>query len=705
MEEAKEFIAKSTKLRTEGRLDEAVIAARKAISIDADDANAWWQLALAIVERDGVSSAKKELEKVTQLAPHFSGGWCELGQSYEDDDIDEAIKCYESSIAQDAEHIRTLKLLSAALDKRGQDGDRKYRLDLLRALQHLQALSISEQFDLGYELLGQREFLDAARAFESYTQENPSSSALHNLGLAYQNIGRAADAIDAYRYSLFVDSQGSASKLVQEKLARLLPHALALGQRISSKPQPFLSQGDWFKHYVNPFVLLGVKAVADVQDNPKALQRAKQTLYREIELEDGVVDWMPGLSMDKSAAMSICESLSVPESWRAHRDIFENQALCEFLGKGHLGYFLVKDSPPSQVVLPHLIEESLRNTVSARFAEQYNLVLTKAIEQGDVDAVECLLDGRRLVLPEHQERCFEGARRALEQLYGPLEKLADESQENFAEFEKIERTLQGGKLDRMMALLPVEFYDIHAAVCRALRRLSISFYNNKNDAEIAKSILKLGKVFADKSPSLSHQFVEDEKLLDEKIADEKKNEARLTLRNENFSITKVGIVHGAKRISTVDVEAARWGMTITSNTPRTFRFNVAYKDARGQSIELEWSASKDLDEQRGLWGQLVTATLHYLLDDLLLNFKKRLKAGIPTRVGGLEVTEHGVIFEISGWFSNTKELCSWSQLISKLEGGAVVLRSASNRKAKMDIPLATTDNAFLLHVLAAKKED
>ena len=77
--EAKEYIQRALKLRSEGRLEESILAARKATSLDPKDANAWWQLALSIRDKDGGDASVSALETVCDLVPDFAGGWHELG--------------------------------------------------------------------------------------------------------------------------------------------------------------------------------------------------------------------------------------------------------------------------------------------------------------------------------------------------------------------------------------------------------------------------------------------------------------------------------------------------------------------------------------------------------------------------------------------------------------------------------------------------
>ncbi len=46
-----DLVQKAVEMREAGRIEEAIIAARGASKVAPDDANTWWQLALAVFEK------------------------------------------------------------------------------------------------------------------------------------------------------------------------------------------------------------------------------------------------------------------------------------------------------------------------------------------------------------------------------------------------------------------------------------------------------------------------------------------------------------------------------------------------------------------------------------------------------------------------------------------------------------------------------
>jgi hypothetical protein len=182
---------------------------------------------------------------------------------------------------------------------------------------------------------------------------------------------------------------------------------LAIGETLQEPDQ-------WYGHYINPFELLGLDDGLELPNlDAKTIQRAKKALFQEIDLEEGRVTWMPGLHIDRSRAMAICEDLNDERLLSYHHHVFVNRDLSAFLSRGVLRHFLVDDSssPLETIELFEEDPDGFGCWLSSRFAPQFDLVLTRAIAKRCLPAVECLLAGRRWVRPEDEDRCFAGAQR------------------------------------------------------------------------------------------------------------------------------------------------------------------------------------------------------------------------------------------------------------------------------------------------------
>lgn len=700
--EVNEFTQRASQLRFEGRLEESLVAARRATTHGPDDANAWWQLALTLRRMHDNDRALSALVRVTELAPGFAAGWCELGLVHQaTGHMDEAIANYEVALTADSEHTPSMRMLARALKGTKDAAAARRRLELLRALWASNELTEDGLFDLAFLLAEQDEPAEAARVYQAYTLQYDGPGAYFNLALVYQRLGRDADALDAFDTALFNGLETSElSRLGNDVQAKLR----ALADRIARKPAPLLGQDEWYQHYVNPFALLNVDTMEALSEQPKALQKARQAVLREIELEDGRLAWMPGLVLDKSTALSKLDELNDPDAWEAHRLVFEDKALCGFLSRGELAHFLGRTDASAQPVMPHQLDVSTLRVVGPAFAAQYNRILTRAIEQGDVDAVECLFKGRCWVAPEHAERCFEGAKRALERLRAPLIALDDEAEQRTVSLAEVKRALDAGSLGGFLPHLPIEFHATHNAVGRALRGLAISHFGRENDATHALDILKLAKVCAGKLPALGHLVAADEKTLNDIIAEERSKEASMTVGQRTVEITRTGVTQGASQLAAASIVGLRWGMTSTSATPATMRHTVGFQGRNGGDIVVTWTTSNNLEHQRTLWCSLVDAACHFLVGGVLAWFGEQIERGHSQHVGEVEVVRDGVIMDEKGWIFTKRITVPWHQLTSKLFNGSLVLGSRANPKASADLPLETTWNAVVLHLYALKKE-
>jgi tetratricopeptide (TPR) repeat protein len=699
--EAKQFAERAQALRGDGRLEEAILAARRATSLDADNANAWWQLALAQGAKEGGDAALPALHKVTDLAPDFAAGWNELGRTlFRTKRYDEALEAYEQALEADSSHISSMRMVAYLLKGKKEEGVPARRLALLREVYEKDQLDEEDTFDLAYLLGEAEETAEAVKVYEHYTQLHDGKAAFYNLALGYRALGRNADALDALEAARRTGYEShkltAARAVVQRRL-------LALREQVLRRPQPYLPQSEWFRHYINPFTLLDVEP-EDVEDNPKALQKAKQALMREIELEAGKVDWLTGLVIDKSTAIATLAELDNVEAWSAHQMVFHQRALNDFLMRGDLRHFLINEDGTTDASLPHLLDAKTLARIGPKFASQYDKVLSRAVEQGDLLAVECLMNGRRCVTPAQLDACFESTKRLLTRLSEPLMKLAEVADKRPITKAEVEQAFNQGDLGSLLALLPIEFYETHSAVGIALRAVSVSYYNREHDAEGAKALLALGRVCAQKSPALAHQLHADEMTLDGFIAEEKSKEAHLAFKDRSVSITKAGVVYGGQKLAPAEIVGLRWGLVKTSAQPPIYRLTVAFQARRGEDIVVTWNASSNLEEQKKFWGDLVDATMHFILDAVSENFQASLKREQSARVGPLLVFSDGVELVAKGWFSDKKIRVPWARLSSTMVNGSIILRDAQNPKATADLPVESTYNAFLLHILANRTE-
>lgn len=703
---AEEFIKKAVEHRENDRLDEAIIAARRATTLDSENANSWWQLALAVHDKEGYGAAFPHFKKTMELAPSFAFGWHRLGWAYKKTgQTDEAVNCWERATEIDPERVDTLELLLSAYREREKAGDEEKVFDILKLLDSQGALGTDEVNRLGIEYHKRKDYYKSINYFRRYASEAPGPIGLFNLGLAYNasEIGQDADAIDAWRRALLRDPSYDKAKT---SLDRAIKPLLDLKYKIESYGKPLLAEDQWYGNYINPYELLALEDVDPWDLDIKQVQKAKKALMQEIDLEDGHVEWMPGLKIDRSMAMKVADELNGEWSRYWHHIVFECKPLLNFLSRGSLEHFLVDAEESPTEVLDALDEnsEGFSPWLSKKFAPQYDLLLTEAIQRKDMASIECLLDGRRWVTPEDEDKCFEGAHRQVQKQLLTLKDAAERSERIKPSVAGVQKVLAEESLESILAILPMAFQQEQNEAATLVRSISIDCYNHHQDADLAKEVLVLASAFALRSPSLRHRLDEDMATLNEKIAEERKDESSLTLSGQDYSIKRDGVKFGNVSIPTKEIETIRWGISITrSNGVATYAFGMAI-GGRGSTVaRLTWSSSSNIETQEGLFNKFVDAAFSYVLPTVIEKLTAELNRGSRLQIGPASVSKSGITFTIKGWFNDKQELCPWHRLSAGLSNGELVISDSSNSKATISMPLKETDNAFVLYLMIKKQ--
>lgn len=701
-----ELIKKAVEHRENDRLDEAIIAARRATTLDPKNANSWWQLALAVHDKEGYGAALPHFKKTMELAPSFAFGWHRLGWAYKKtSQTDEAVNCWERATEIDPERVDTLELLLSAYREREKAGDEEKVFDVLKLIDSQGVLGLDEVNRLGIEYHKRKDYYKSIIYFRRYASKAPGPIGLFNLGLAYNTpaIGQAVDAIDAWRRALLRDPSYDKAKT---SLNRSIKPLLDLKYKIESYRKLLLAENQWYCNYINPYELLALDDADPWDLNIKQVQKAKKALMQEIDLEDGRVEWMPGLKIDRSMAMKVADELNEECNRYCHHVVFECKPLLNFLSRGSLEHFLVDvDESPTEI-LDALDENSddFLPWLSKKFAPQYDLLLTEAIQRTDIASIECLLGGRRWVTPEDEDKCFEGAHRQVQKLLLPLQAAAEKSEQIKPSVAGVQKVLTERSLGAILTILPMAFQQAQNEAATLVRSISINCYNHHHDADLAKEVLVLASAFALRSPSLRHRLDEDMSTLNEKIAEERKDESSLTLSGQDYSIKREGVKFGNVSIPTSEIETIRWGISITrSNGVATYAFAMAI-GGRGSTLgKLAWSSSSNIETQQGLFNKFVDAAFSYVLPTVMEKLTLELNRGSRLQIGPATISKSGITFTIKGWFSHKQELCPWQKLRAELSNGELVISDSSNSKATISMPLKETDNAFVLYLMIKKQ--
>ena len=572
--EAENLVKKSIELRESGRSEEAILTARSATKSDPENANTWWQLGLAVAQKDGEASAIEYFKKTVDLAYDYAYGWYKLGNAYKKAGmIDDAVESWETCICYDEENNICRYSLVDAYKSRDRETDKESLLEQLEALEERKKLRPDDYHNLAIFHHNNKEYLKAIPYYHEYLSRRSEPHGYTNLALAYSSseISQDLDAVDCCLQALRLDSKFErAEKLYQNLKTKLINLKAEVIKDCPSKN--LLVESEWYEYYVSPFELLNIEASQEEVDI-KEIQKAKKILLQEIELENGIIEWMHGIKLDKSRAIKITDEIIDENKRHFHQIIYKFKPLLNFLSRGDINLFLIDDDEYSnenselQNTLDAFYDyEEFNEWISEIYHKQYDKVFATAFKKKKYYIEEAMLDGRRFVNKEKQDKCFTTALREADNCLNNLKKLNEKSTKVKPNIDEVKAELKRDNLAQFLEILPTEFISLQMEAGSIIRSIAIKAYNEHGDPDLSKAILNLNTTIAKKSKSFKYQLEKDTKQLDELIAKEKKDETYLSFGKTEFNITREGIKYGEKYIKSSDVETLRWGVTITSGS-------------------------------------------------------------------------------------------------------------------------------------------
>jgi len=491
----------------------------------------------------------------------------------------------------------------------------------------------------------------------------------------------------------------------------LLPRLLERANKARRQGESLLPREQWYEHYMNPFELINPPEDLDFDDfDPKTLQKLKKSLLQEIDLEDGAVFWMPGVTVDKSRAIGLCDELNDDTKCEFHWLIFQNKPLLEFLTKGSHEHFLVgetelqMDTIEIQLEMIDLIEDEdngFQEWLGRLFAPQFDRLLSKAIDTGNLVVLECLLGGRRWVAASQADQCFQNARRVVDRLVQPLRDAKERADQEKPTLSHIEGILHKGSMLGVMNLLPSFFEDYQNQVVHLIRGIAISCFNTHDDIDLSRQIIELAKRFRFRSAEANRFIEKDVEAIEKLVRQERQHEAKLTSGSQCWEITKEGIRMGESFIPTAEIASMRWGVILTGErSAPVYNFLIAATAEDGQRrIVIQWEARNGIEQQQQYFQNFVEAAMNYLFPSLIGRVEKCLSSGLPVMIGSCRVTSYGIHYPVKGWIFTGEHFVSWRRARVSVDNGEVIVVDANDPKKKVLFSLRDTDNAPLLRVL------
>lgn len=702
-----ELIEKAKEQRGRKRYEEALVSALAAVEQDDENGEAWWQVALSRQILGDTKNTIVALRKTVDLLPEASNAWARLGDLLaKEGDSSGAKDAFEWALIYDPEKTTALEGMSSIYAEENDEDQDDEEISVLERIERLSSLSKFQINRFGILHYRNKRNHEAIRCWkmEVWSAEHPSQR--FNLGLAYNkdSISQDADAIDMWRLALrdWPDYEPP-----RKSISNVLPRLLELALKARQQGETILPEEQWFDQYMNPFQLLNPPEDSDLDElDPKAIQKLKKTLMQEIDLEDGKVSWMPGIVIDKSRAIGLCDELNYDEKKDWHWQVFTNKSLLGFLTKGaHEHFFVNAHASELETIARIEWDDDFLEWLGKMFAPQFDRVLTKAIDQGNAVLVECLLDGRRWVPESMVDDCFRSAQRAVERLVKPLNDMWENADTVKPTVIGVEGHFKRGKLLEIMNLLPVFFEKQQNDAVHSVRGLAVKAFNVHDDIDLSRQIIELAKHFKFRSADANKTIEEDVEAIKELIREERKHEAKLTKGDEDWEITKEGVRQGSRRIAAADVSGGRWGALITNeNGVKVWDFLIAFVADDGRRLLFQWKANeRELEKHRGFFDNLISAALNYVFPSLVEKIEARLNGGGSINIGPCKVTRFGVHYEVKGWIFTDEHFVPWSRVRVSVENGDLYIVDLNYSKKRVSFSLRDTDNAPLLRVLANMK--
>jgi tetratricopeptide (TPR) repeat protein len=669
----------------------------------------WQELVLAAHHCAKYGEACESAKQAVRQHPRSGWLWRQLGCELTlADRLDEAAKAFDNARSILGHSDEWLWRYQAALCRKQKNLEGE-----INALENLHDLDMAgatdlNQLGMAYHNSKPPHFAKALEFYRLAATADPNTAYYFNMGLVFSHseISQDADAADVYRRALALKPDyESARKNLAATRDKLAPLA-AMARRTASA---LIQKSEHFQFYLSPFEVLQIAEFenAEVLD-VKTIQRAKKRLLQEIELNDGKVSWLDDYALDKSRALALEDEILNESKRPFHLAIFKNKPLLRFLTRGDVEHFLYSDDYFPQQSLELLDEEpEFRDFLSKPFANQYNLLLSRAIEQRAIPVIETLFDGRRWVNQEDEDICFAGAYKRVGELVRLMRAKAAEGEERKISVQELEDFLRQHSFTNLFNLLPTAFRTAQSELVAEIRQLAVSSYNEHSDADLSRGVLNLCKGFRFKSVELNKRLDEDFKTIEQKIAEERKAEVRLQFGPERpFQITKEGIKDGAKFFPANTIQGFRWGITVTGYTgAERYEYLLVVKNDAGENATAAWSTSKaDETKQTEWFSSMVNACLNYLAEAAVEKIRHRLTSGSTVLIGPYTLSQQGISFQTQGFIFKKNRFVSWADVSTEIRNGQVVVSSKSQQGVMTSASMIDTDNAVLLPFLRSVME-
>jgi hypothetical protein len=280
---------------------------------------------------------------------------------------------------------------------------------------------------------------------------------------------------------------------------------------------------------------------------------------------------------------------------------------------------------------------------------------------------------------------------------------AEEGRDRKFTLPEVEDFLRQYSFCKLFNLLPPALSRKQVELVGALRQVAIVNYNHHGDADAAKGILSLCKRFRFRDTEIAALLEQDFSAIEQEIAEERKHEARLVIGADRpFEITKEGVRDRTAFFPAATVRSLRWGAFISGPVGERFNYFFAVADNAGACFTVSWGADASTKEKQSrLYGEVVTAALHYLAVLVIDHLKNRLLSGQRIEIGPCTLSRDGIGFRTEGWVVDTSRFVRWRDVATAIRDGHIIVSDSTRAEVSVAVEMSTVDNAVVLPILAA----
>jgi tetratricopeptide (TPR) repeat protein len=644
----------------------------------------------------------------------------------------------------------------------------KEKSDELKVREQLVTCSGSNATDwnllgIARESTGDLEY--ALVAYRRAAYENPEECAFfYNIALMNERLGRVFDAYHACRHSLKLNDAYENSVKTMKRVESALKKKPSSTPPVSNKEYKFVCTNcdqsisanisfaesevqcptctesftapPWQSSapkeigphdYINPYVLLNFN---EIDEQPEAyewfdqpaeweellgsLTRRRRVLKAELELNDGVLSWLPKLSITEEVVHRVLGDLD-DEGWHAdHWAIFRMPLLKQFLMYGDLEYFYSREYPPYPLIaeiagadVDDYEHEDFIEFISPIFRHKLATAIKSLLDASNYENLVALFATRLPITAIDFDEVLEPVRRHFAHRKKILSDLETE-----LETASVINTASELKLAteeaKFLNMLPAQHGEkLREDMCRAYRSISIALANHRDDYTTSNLALKAAETFK-VSETTKGRLTEDRSTIDGLIQREKKHKQaeedtrkrhtlKMTLkswfRERTLEISPTHFCWDGESISAEKIKAIRFGITInyTNGAKTGCNSILAVHDMNGKVVATEWLGEYDFPKA-------VQSVLGLYSPAILTRMISAIERGEIVNIGSIRAEKKGIVFE-TGIFSKTLRTIPWNHVVSEHSAGSISISSKTDAKASKSLSAREDWNACMITTL------